>query len=103
MVLFPRIAQEQTTLGGLPEMELAFFKSLGPRALKLMLIAAAGTILIGLGFRTWRPEAALGTPEYILVFLICLAPTYVASRIYRNRQRTKKTSGNTRDIAERKE
>ena len=62
-------------------MDLSSLKTLSPRVLRLALIAAVTTLAIGLGFRSWRPEAALQTSEYVLVFLICYALTYAASRI----------------------
>jgi hypothetical protein len=62
-------------------MDLGLFKTLSPRALKSILISAVATIATGLGFRTWRPEAALQIPEYIVVFLICFCLAYAANRI----------------------
>lgn len=67
-------------------MDLGFLKTLSPLVLKLGLISAVATIAIGLGFRIWRPEAALQTPDYVLVFLICFVLVYGASRILRSRQ-----------------
>jgi hypothetical protein len=62
-------------------MDLGFLKTLSPLVLKSGLISAVATIAIGLGFRIWRPEAALQTPDYVLVFLICFVLVYGASRI----------------------
>ncbi len=64
-------------------MDLSFLKTLSPRALKLAIVAALTTIAIGLGFRTWRPEAALQTSDYVVVFLVCLGLVYAANRILR--------------------
>jgi ABC-type nitrate/sulfonate/bicarbonate transport system permease component len=64
-------------------MDLTFLKTLSPRALKFAIVAAVTTIAVGLGFRTWRPEAALQTPDYVVVFIVCLGLAYAASRILR--------------------
>lgn len=62
-------------------MALAFFEKLGGRATRTGAIAAAITLAAGLAFRLWRPEAGLGTAEYVAVFALCWVLVYGVARI----------------------